>query len=315
MISELTHEQAAEEIEAVALGLATEDVSRSVTAHASQCAECAAELASFYQVVTSLSALIPEKQLNRGHSAGIKSRLLAKAAAGREASGRGPARIEIIRAPEPRGAARPAEPRVTPVAAERAPPPRAVRPEEAPRRATRDRSSAPIWIAVVATLIALGSLAAFLNARGRTESSALDAETGSAAIDTRIAELERSVAEKNATIASLSGPGVRIISLYNREAREPLGRMFWDRRSNRWTLFIYELRQPRPGRTFRIWLGTDQGRVALGSFAPSADGTTTFVAEHALPAGALNTVSISEEEQGASGTTVSGPVVLAGALR
>lgn len=315
MSTELTHEQASDEIEAVALGLATEDVSRAAAMHASRCAECAAELASFYKVVTSLSALIPDKQLNRGHSAGIKSRLLAKAAAGREAAGRGHARAESMRAPEPRAAGRARDSRPTPTAPERAPAPRPVRAEEPSRRAAGDRSSAPVWIAVVATLIALGSLAAFLNSRGREESSATDGPTESTALDSRVAELERAVAERNATIASLSGPGVRIISLYNREAREPLGRMFWDRRGNRWSLFIYQLRQPRPGRTFRIWLGTDEGRIALGSFAPSADGTATFVAEHALPAGALNTVSISEEEQSSGATGVSGPVVLAGALR
>lgn len=316
MTAELTHEQAAEEIEAVALGLATEEVSQAVTAHAVRCSECAAELASFYKVVTSLAALIPEKQLNRGHSAGIKSRLLAKAGAGREAAARTPARTEPVRAPEPRAAARAQDVR-TPAAIvpDRAPPPRAARVEEPYLRESRDRSSVPIWIAVVATLIALGSLAAFLNTRRGGDSSQPAFDADGSTVDARVTEMEQSLAEKDATIASLSGPGVRIVSLYNRDSREPLGRIFWDRRGNRWSLFIYNLRQPRPGRTFRVWLGTDEGRIALGSFAPAADGTATFVAAHALPAGALNTVSISEEEQGSSAPGPSGPVVLAGALR
>lgn len=316
MVAELTHEQAAEEIESVALGLAPEEVSQAVATHASACAECAGELRSFYNVVTALSALIPPRELNRGHSAGIKSRLLAKAGPSRTASGsRGQPRVEHMRAPELASASRAVEARAIARAADRTPR-RVPRVEEAAGREDRDRSSMPIWIAVVATLIALGSLAAFLNSRGNEDGAA---EPGISVADPptepRVEQLQAAVAEKDATIAALSGPGVRIISLYNREAREPLGRIFWDRRSNRWTLFIYNLRQPRPGRTFRVWLGTDEGRVALGSFAPAADGSTTYVAEHALSAGALNTVSISEEELGSTTTGPTGPVVLAGALR
>jgi len=296
--ADLTHEQAAEEIEAVALGIGTEEMARGVTAHATRCPECAAELRSFYRVVSALSTLIPERQLNRGHSAGIKSRLLARTGAGQEGGvGRRAVRAEPVRSPELRApATRPAV-------------------EAAPARDGRDRSSMPIWIAMVATLIAMGSLAAWLNARGGPDALSGGASTATAAADTRVAELERAVAERDATIASLSGPGVRIIGLFNREAREPLARIFWDRRSDRWTLFVYSLRQPRPGKTFQVWLGTDDGPVPLGTFQPASDGTATFSAEHPIAIAALNTVSISEENVGGDARRPTGPVVLAGALR
>ncbi|MCR4340247.1 MAG: anti-sigma factor [Gemmatimonadaceae bacterium] len=276
MTAPLTHEQAAEEIEAVALGIAPEDLSQGVVAHAAGCPECAAELRSFYRVVASLSALIPERTLNRGHSAGIKSRLFARTGGKDAAPPRRPARAELLRSSDPRApAARPSR----------------VEPE--PARERLDRSSMPIWIAVVATVIALGSIAAMLNARGERDALAGGGTTEPVVDESRVAELERAVAQRDTTIASVTGPGVRIISLYNREAREPLARMFWDRRSDRWTLFVYSLRQPRPGRVFQVWLGTDDGRVALGTFQPRADGTGTFSAEHRLALAALNTVSIS----------------------
>lgn len=298
MTAPLTHEQAAEEIEAVALGIAPEDLSQGVVAHAAGCPECAAELRSFYRVVASLSALIPERTLNRGHSAGIKSRLFARTGGKDAAPPRRPARAEPPRSTEPRApAARPSR----------------VAPE--PARERLDRSSMPIWIAVVATLIALGSIAAMLNARGERDALAGGGTTEPAVDESRVAELEQAVAQRDTTIASVTGPGVRIISLYNREAREPLARMFWDRRSDRWTLFVYSLRQPRPGRIFQVWLGTDDGRVALGTFQPRADGTGTFSAEHRLALAALNTVSISEEDVGGGARSPTGLVVLAGALR
>ncbi|MGI8618567.1 MAG: anti-sigma factor domain-containing protein [Gemmatimonadaceae bacterium] len=299
MTVELTHEQATDEIEAVALGITADEVSLGVAAHAARCAECSGELRSFYRVVTALSWLIPERQLNRGHSAGIKSRLIAKTGTGQEAaSARRTPRAEPPRAPEPR----------TPLV-------RPARVEAEPAREAQDRSSLPMWIAGVATLIALGSIAALWNSRDGGDSLGIDGTTDAQTADSRIPELERLVAEKDATIASLSGRGVRIIGLFNREAREPLGRMFWDRRSDRWTLFVYSLRQPRPGKVFQIWLGTDNGRVQLGTFQPAADGTATFSARHPLASTALNTVSISEEDAGGGARAPTGPVVLAGALR
>jgi hypothetical protein len=294
----LTHDQAAEEIEAVALGIAPDDLSQGVVAHAAGCPECAAELRNFYRVVASLSALIPELELNRGHSAGIKSRLFARTGGKDAAMARRPARAEPARSVEPRA----------PIA-------RPSRVEPEPVRERQDRSSMPIWIAVVATLIALGSIAAMLNARGERDSLAGGGTTEPVVDDSRVAELEQAVAQRDTALASVTGPGVRIISLYNREAREPLARMFWDRRSDRWTLFVYSLRQPRQGKIFQVWLGTDDGRVALGTFQPRADGTGMFVAEHPLALAALNTVSISEEDVGGGARSPTGTVVLAGALR
>lgn len=298
MTVELTHDQAADEIEAVALGIAPDDVAQDVAAHAARCPECAAELRSFYRVVTALSSLIPERQLNRGHSAGIKSRLIAKTGAGQEAAAaRRAPRVEPARAPEPRAAI--------------------VRPPKGdaePAREAQDRSSMPMWIAGVATLIALGSIAALWNARGEGGLQ-VPAATEEETAHSRVAELEQLVAERDTTIASLTGPGVRIIGLFNREAREPLARMFWDRRSDRWTLFVYSLRQPRAGKAFQVWLGTDSGPLSLGTLVPNSDGTATFSARQPVAIAALNTVSISEEDAGGTARAPTGPVVLAGALR
>ena len=172
-----------------------------------------------------------------------------------------------------------------------------------------------MWIAAIATIIALGAVGAWLNSRSDVEVGEPFSTSGAPPDEERMTELERLIEEKDAMIASLSGPGVRIIGLFNREAREPLARMFWDRRSDRWTLLVYSLRQARPGKTFQVWLGTDDGRVALGTFQPASDGTATFSAQHRVAMAALSTVSISEEDEGGAASAPTGPVVLAGALR
>ena len=298
MIVELTHEQACEEIEAVALGVANEEVIQAVTAHASRCEECAAELRSFYHVVTALSALLPPRQLNRGHSAGIKSRLVAKTGAGQEGGG---AHLRTLASPK---------------AAElRAPAPRAPKPESEVGRERPAQGGVPMWVVVVGVLVLTGAaIGAYLNGRDGDTAVSTGSSEEVVGSDSRVAELEQTVAQKDSILASVTGPGVRIISLYNREAREPLGRMFWDRRGDRWTLFVYSLRQPRAGKTFQVWLGTDEGRVSLGTFAPASEGTATFTAMRAVPIASLSTVSISEENVGGS-SAPTGVVVLAGALR
>ncbi len=80
----MTHEEAAAELESVALDTASEDVVSAVRAHAAVCPECGPELAAMQRTVAILGSLVPEEQINRGRSAGIRSRLLMRARAERE---------------------------------------------------------------------------------------------------------------------------------------------------------------------------------------------------------------------------------------
>src|SRR3546814_20121261 len=115
----------------------------------------------------------------------------------------------------------------------------------------------PRWSAGIGTLIALGSIAALWNARGDGDSQEIPGTADTQTADSRVAELERLVAEKDTVIASLAGPGVRNIGLFNREAREPMARMLWARRNDRWTLFDYTHRHPSPRTVVQVWLGNE----------------------------------------------------------
>ena len=83
-MSEYSHEEAYAELAAVALDAVSGEVRDAVRAHASACPECGPELAAMEQTVATLGYLVPAAHLNRGRSAGIRSRLVTRARAERE---------------------------------------------------------------------------------------------------------------------------------------------------------------------------------------------------------------------------------------
>src|SRR5678816_371567 len=83
-VTRMTHEEAFSELSAVALDTAPADVANAVRAHAQACPECGPELAAMEQTIALVGQLVPSAQINRGRSAGIRSRLLMRARAERE---------------------------------------------------------------------------------------------------------------------------------------------------------------------------------------------------------------------------------------
>ncbi|HZJ01430.1 MAG TPA: hypothetical protein VFD22_12280, partial [Gemmatimonadaceae bacterium] len=83
-MTRMTHEEAFSELSAVALDTAPADVANAVRAHAQACPECGPELAAMEQTIALVGQLVPSAQINRGRSAGIRSRLLMRARAERE---------------------------------------------------------------------------------------------------------------------------------------------------------------------------------------------------------------------------------------
>ena len=80
----MSHEEAFPELSAVALDAVPPEVASAVRAHAAACPECGPELAAMEQTVAILGELAPSAQINRGRSAGIRSRLLVRGRAERQ---------------------------------------------------------------------------------------------------------------------------------------------------------------------------------------------------------------------------------------
>ena len=67
-------------------------------------------------------------------------------------------------------------------------------------------------------------------------------------------------------IDELSNPDVRVIDMASAEQAEPGGRMFWDKRTDRWTFFAHNMPAGQAGREYQLWLITPGGRTGRGGF-------------------------------------------------
>ena len=88
--------------------------------------------------------------------------------------------------------------------------------------------------------------------------------------------------------------------------------MMWNRASNDWVMVTYNLRPPKPGMTYQVWIVTDDAKISAGTFKPDASGRTMMRARYALDRNALRSVAVTEEPEGGM-PAPTGPMVIAGA--
>jgi hypothetical protein len=306
----LTHDRAVEELEIVAVGAAPANVTAGVLAHAAECGECRGELDELTVLLAAMTALVPENPLNRGRSAGIRSRLMARANADADAAAK--RRVAAAARQKELGASRPAMPgrermartgleeRITgevPRGTPRASPQMAIPPASPP--ASRWRATT-IW-AIVATLALVGVSAAALVLWLQRDDRArlVTAQVGE--LEVRADSLEHALLASERTVHSLAGPEVRVVDLVSSATGgRPLARLFWDTESNRWTLFAYDLRPPRAGQTYQLWALTAQGRVSAGTFLTDSEGHGRVDATVAFEPAVVRSVFITEEPVGGS---------------
>lgn len=306
------HEETHSELAAVALDSVSPEVSEAARAHAAVCPECGPELAAMEEAVAMLGQFVPSVQMSRGRSAGIRSRLVMRARAERES--------QSVPAPGPpdftRGVASltglghkatPGPQRIVTGESRRATPGQ-------PSRSQPDAMKTPErrinWPAIAATLAFVATGAQLL----QVSADRNEIRNQLAAVDTlapRADSLEAMIAQKDAMIAAMAGPDVKVVPLTNRTARQLLGRMTWNRTSSDWIMVTYGLRQPRKGMTYQVWLVTDDARISVGTFHPDKDGTAVMHANYALPRDALRAVAITEEAEGGV-PSPTGPTVVAG---
>jgi hypothetical protein len=301
----LSHGEAELELAGVALESSSRQTAERVRAHAAECEACAMRLHGFSETSHKLGRLIPQQSLNPGRAAGIRSRLLSRASADTDL------RQTIASSPysakKAREIVKPARaPAATPVRVREA----VVASEEAPRSFFM---TLPGWITIAA--IAAIAAAVWFVSQSVQENHSLRAGMNvprrTTDGDSVLQKLRADLIEKDAVIAGLTNADARTVDLTNRASRGPLARVFWDPRSNSWTLIAYNIRQPRAGKIFQLWLMTTQGKRSVGVFAPDAQGGAYMRGTVSVPRDALEWVSITEEEMGGA-PAPSGPIVLAG---
>lgn len=309
---EMSHEEASSELAAVALDSVSSEVRDAVRSHAAVCPECGPELAAMEESIAVLGHLVPTAQMNRGRSAGIRSRLVMRARAERESHDAPvPGRPDLTRGvasltglgqrttPSAHRAVSGETKRVTPAHTPVVPTPII----EVPRRAIN-------WYAIAASLALIATGAQLV----RVTADRNEIRSQIAAADTlapRADSLESMVNQKDALIAAMTGPDVKVVPLANNSTPQSLGRMMWNRTSDDWVMVAHGLRQPREGMVYQVWLVTDGAPISAGTFRPDKDGKTMMHAHYDLPREALRSVAITEEPEGGV-PAPTGPMVVAG---
>ena len=276
--------------------------------------EVSARLAAMEAVAAELARLAAPLPMNRGRSAGIRSRLVARAAAthaGRPASrptqpeANQPVSRPAMQAPPPvrRHLA-------SPSASHSRPTPVHVIPFEPRSPVSMGRIIGTVALAAVVLIAAFG----IYTWRNRTPSSGKETASGAqdSTLEAKVAQLTASVAQKDSLIAALTGMHTRVIDLVSYPSAEPMGRMFWDQKKQMFIMYASNLKRPPDGMTYQVWLMPRGGApVSAGTFMPDSTGSAVMATKHPMEPGTLRRVAVTEEPAGGA-EAPTGAIVFSG---
>jgi anti-sigma-K factor RskA len=302
MTMDTTHDEVRDALGAEALGALSGDERERVLAHVAACEACRAELDALRETASLLPHAVPARPLAPTRAADIRARLLARAAADAASAARDDVTIEAAPVPAPLPV-----PRVDAEPARPAPSRADVIPITAARRG---RGAMPGWLAAAAAVLLLIGTGVYASGL-RRQVDALQARAER--LEAERTRLTQRAEAGEATVASLSGPAVKVIDMAAARPADPTGRMFWDTRTARWTFFAHNLPATRPGREYQLWLVTADRKISAGTFRPGPRGTAVVQAEYELPPESLQAVAVTEEPAGGQ-PQPTGAIVLAGAM-
>lgn len=291
MTAELTHDQACDALDALALDGLEPGEREAVLRHVSTCRACLAELTDARETVSALLLAAPPAPMDPVRRERVRARLLARAAADRVAATSPPASGGGDEGGGP------------PVSAGRG-----VLHISGSRAAPRLARGA-WYTAAAASLLAAASLASL--ARVRQDRDAARAAYQTAASRLGAADsLRREIDQRDRFIANLTGPRVAVVTLASATPQAPSARMFWDQAVDQWTFVAHRLPAPRPGRRYQLWLVTPTAKISAGTFAPSPDGDAVVRARYALPPGQLAAVAVTDEPESGSPQPTTAPFIV-----
>ncbi|MEO7104169.1 MAG: anti-sigma factor [Gemmatimonadaceae bacterium] len=284
-----------------------------------------AELAAMENVAAELARLAPLRPMNRGRSAGIRSRLVARAAAtqlGRPAAALGETDRGATAALQ-RGSAARRTPLSNPHTASSAAPtgsrPSAPKrslthfvPFEPPSRGSFQRVAGMLAIAAVFVIAAIGAYT-WISRSSLTRGSERVAASRDSVLELRVASLQASVAQKDSLITALTGMRTRVIDLVGYKSVDPMARMFWDQKSQMFIMYASHVKQPPAGKTYQVWLIARgvASPISAGTFMPDSSGAAVMATKHPMEPGTLRRIAVTEEPMGGM-PSPTGPIVFTG---
>lgn len=182
------------------------------------------------------------------------------------------------------------------------------------KRFTTTRLIAAAAIVVVGVALGLYAVSASENADAvkRDNQRLIAAQRG---FEKEIAARDSAIADRQALLDAMTGPGVQVIEAGTINGRQPLAKMFWNQPTDQWTFVAHNLPHAASDRTYQLWLITRaQRKISAGVFATNASGDALVIAHYALAPDALAAIAVTDEPAGGSPQPTSAPVLI-GAMR
>jgi anti-sigma-K factor RskA len=294
----MTHDEARESLEALALDALDAGERDAVMAHVAGCDECQRELAALEHTSGELALAATPLAMSRAQRDRIRARLLARAAAERSAL----EEAEALAAAAPPLRVEPSVPGRTP--------------DILPFRGAAG-ARVPLggawWLGLAAGVVAILGVGGYMRAsverdqlRDSIRTAAVERGAQAAALDS----LRAALGERDRMIASLTGPDVHVMTLATTN-RTPMGKMYWDQQRDAWTLVAHHIPMPKPGRTYQLWLVTPKQKISAGTFMPATNGDVMMHMTYALPHDSLAAVAVTDEPGGGSAQPTTAPLLIA----
>ncbi len=313
MSNGITHEEARNALEALALDALDASERAAVLAHVDGCAACRYELTALENTAAQLTFAVRGVPMSDEQRSRVRGRLMSRVSGGRSET---PRDIEAVTGRIPYH--RPAAELEAELGAHGEKPFHILVPhpttEPAHHELVRFTAARAWWLAAAATLIAAVSLASLYQVTKQRDAvttafqvASSDRSAGRQVLDS----LRVSLASRDRVIANLTGPDVAVMTLASTGPNAPSGRMFWNQAVNAWTFVAHNLPKPAAGRTYQLWLVTAKEKISAGTFVPGANGDALMQATYALPKNALAAVAVTDEPETGSAQPTTTPVLVA----
>ena len=298
----MTHEQATEELEGLALDALDAFERDAVLAHVAGCDACRAELVLLQQTTAYLASAVAPVPMSPAQRGRLRARLLARAAADRGAASATSGMDAHAVASSPAATATSSSSSS------------AVRPIGSARSVASRSMSGSRWLAIAASVIAVASVGALMQVRrerddlrGVLQSAAVERGARAVALDS----LRAVLTDRERLITNLTGEQVAVMSVGSSDIRSPSGRMFWDQQHGAWTFVGHHLPAPKFGRTYQLWLVTPTAKISAGTFSPDAAGRAIVRASYVLPKNGLAAIAVTDEPSAGSAQPTTEPFLVA----
>lgn len=164
------------------------------------------------------------------------------------------------------------------------------------------------WLALAASLVLTAGLGLSLK-RAHAHEEALQQMVASS--EAALAQRQRELVERQATLSSILEPGVKLYQLTASGDPEPGVQLFWNQQRKTAIIYGFRLKPVPSGREYQLWFIKDGKPVPSVTFTPAADGHATVEKIPVPEGGALSAAAVTIEPAGGSQQPTTSPIMVA----